>query len=129
MPITRSYPHYLGVYLVSKDYKGDQLPKELFDRIFEQVQSWFKSRFTGSSEKDRMAPAITRGKGRWGQEAGTQLYDDLWELYVWCTDEEFERHYESFIALAEDVQQQGKQDSVFVVIDGKGYEIRREESR
>ena len=126
MPIIRSFPHYLGIYLVTKDRDGHELPKESFDQIFEKAQAWFKARFTGSSEKERQVPGITRGKGRFGSEKGLEMYDDLWELYVYCTDDEFEKCYESFIELAEEVQLQGRQESIFVVIDGKGHEVRKE---
>lgn len=126
MPIIRSYPHYFGIFLVSRGRDGEDLPKEIFNGIFEMVQSWFKTRFTGSSQKERQVPGITRGKGRFGAETGLEMFDDLWELYVYCTAEEFEKHYESFIGLAEDVQAEGRQECVFVVIDGKGHEVRKE---
>lgn len=54
------------------------------------------------------------------------MYDNLWEMFVYCTNEEFKKYYDAFITLAEEVQEESLQDWVMVIIDGKGYEVRKE---
>lgn len=117
MPVRERYPRRLGILLPSRGGPQQKpLPPRVRERVKTKTLDWFSKRFSGSTE-DRLLQR-PRLRGRWKLGVGV-VVEDILEITIQCTDEEFKANYPHLVVLAEWVAEEARQYRVAIWADAE----------